>query len=331
MSRTSYGEVMESLMPVISSPLGTARKTPASLHLFACAMSLQSLENIGQQPGRRVWCLVLESTVLPPRVLETIAQIRQVWVPTRFCYGICAEAGVDPNKLRVVPYFLPPPRRDRKLPAQDDPFTVLVSWDAKSSINRKNILGSIEAFRQAFPEDRGVRLRLKTRDAEHEQRQLLQTACGGDTRIDVWDQTVAEVDDIYDGAHALLHLHRAEGFGRHIIEAQMRGLPVIATAYSGCMDWLTPKNSLLVDYDLVDTAQHEFQYPQGGKWAQPRLISAIDALRRCREQYSELSPMLEQAKVDAHAMVSFDKSQAAMRAALIDLELGHPIGDALLS
>src|SRR5437773_750002 len=42
-------------------------------------------------------------------------------------------------------------------------------------------------------------------------------------------------------------LHRSEGFGFTMAEAMLMGKPVIGTAYSGNLDFMTPDNSLLVD------------------------------------------------------------------------------------
>lgn len=324
LSRSAYLGVLETLMPTIESAVGEARKRNCSLNLFAGPMSLGSLDQLGEQPGRRVWCLVLESTVLPLRVKETVAEIAQVWVPTQFVYDVCINNGLPADKLRLVPYYMHRPTRPRIEPGPNDPFTVLTSWDAKSSMNRKNIVGTINAFRRAFPDDKGVRLRLKTRDATKEHRDAIRVATEGDTRIELWDQTTPTVDEIYDGAHVLLHLHRAEGFGRHIIEAQMRRLPVIATGYSGCMDWLTPDNALLVRYELVDTAQQEFQYPQGGKWARPSQGHAAAQLIHCRAHYDTMMrAIVDNAERDALAFTSFDRSRNAMAAALDSLGLPH--------
>jgi glycosyltransferase involved in cell wall biosynthesis len=43
-------------------------------------------------------------------------------------------------------------------------------------------------------------------------------------------------------------LHRAEGFGLVNAEAMARGKVVIATAWSGNMDFMSASNSLPVDY-----------------------------------------------------------------------------------
>ena len=50
----------------------------------------------------------------------------------------------------------------------------------------------------------------------------------------------------------LISLHRSEGQGRNMMEAMCFDTPVIATAYSGNMDFTTDENSLLVSYEMVD-------------------------------------------------------------------------------
>ena len=55
-------------------------------------------------------------------------------------------------------------------------------------------------------------------------------------------------------------LHRAEGFGLTIAEAMLCRKPVIATAYSGNMDFMTPANSYLVKHRLVELAHDDPPY-----------------------------------------------------------------------
>lgn len=324
LSRSAYLDVLQTLMPTVESAVGEARKRNCALNLFAGPMSLGSLDQLGQQPGRRVWCLVLESSALPPRVQETVEQIAQVWLPTQFCFDVCVKNGLPVEKLRLVPYHMHRPTRERIPPDVLQPFTILVSWDSKSSLNRKNIINSILAFKLAWPVDKGVRLRLKTRDCERENRDQIYQAINGDTRIELVDQTTATPDEIYDRVHVLFHMHRAEGFGRHIVEAQMRRLPVVATGYSGCMDWLTPDNALLINYDLVHTKQNEFQYPQGGMWAEPCVDHAAVLLRQCREQYfGRVQTLVANGERDVFEFTSFERSRSHMADALHSLGLTY--------
>ena len=62
--------------------------------------------------------------------------------------------------------------------------------------------------------------------------------------------------------------------------------PVIATAYSGNMDFMSEAYSVLVPYRLISIDQTHGPYMAGYHWADPDLDCAADAMRQiecCRE------------------------------------------------
>ena len=120
------------------------------------------------------------------------------------------------------------------------------------------------------------------------------------------DRTIdrSQVTGLIQMADCLVSLHRSEGFGLTIAEAMYLSKPVIATAYSGNMDFTTPDNAFLVDYDLAPVPGGCDPYEEGALWADPRSESAVEQMRlvanrpdlreeralrgreRIREQYS---------------------------------------------
>jgi hypothetical protein len=82
-------------------------------------------------------------------------------------------------------------------------------------------------------------------------------------------------------------LHRSEGFGLTMAEAMYLGKPVIATAYSGNLDFMTDENSYLVDYELVPIGADAAPYPPGGEWAEPDVEHAARLMRRVFEDQAE--------------------------------------------
>ncbi len=74
-------------------------------------------------------------------------------------------------------------------------------------------------------------------------------------------------------------LHRSEGFGLGMAEAMWHGKPVIATGYSGNLDFMTPSNSLLVDHRLVPIGPGAAPYPPEGEWAEPDVEHAATLMR----------------------------------------------------
>jgi glycosyltransferase involved in cell wall biosynthesis len=91
------------------------------------------------------------------------------------------------------------------------------------------------------------------------------------------------LDALYADADAVISLHRSEGFGLVVAEALLRGLPVVATGWSGSTDFLSETTGMPIGYDLVPAVdpQHTYDFPET-VWAEPDIAEAARALRRLR-------------------------------------------------
>jgi glycosyltransferase involved in cell wall biosynthesis len=163
---------------------------------------------------------------------------------------------------------------------------VLCVLDAASSLSRKNPEGTIAAFRMAFGADPGTRLIVKTqRLATLPEAAARLSALAAAPNIELRDATLndAGMEALYAEADVLLSLHRAEGFGLTIAEAMRRGVPAVATDWSGSADFLTPDVGVPVPARLVraEDPQRTYHHP-GMRWAEPDLEAAAAALRRLR-------------------------------------------------
>jgi glycosyltransferase involved in cell wall biosynthesis len=327
LSRHAYADVLRSIHPDLAD-VGTKELSVVSgINVWAARpLSRVVLDELGRfrRPGKNVWCFVCESTVLPEGSLEACANADQVWVPSRFVERVCLEGGMDPEKVKLVPYYMHSPTREHSVGSVGRPWTVLVSWDGISSLHRKNVLASIRCFQEAWPAGHGdaVRLRLKTRDLRGEYREMVLGAMGGDHRIELVEETFADIEDVFEGVDTLLHIHRAEGYGRHVMEAMLRRIPVVVTDYSGPQDWCHRDETWLVpSVGMVETkVQTEYQYPQGGVWAEPDLDSAVVRLLQVRRQAEGYRLLLDKklagAQKRAAAWSSMENSRAAMVSAL---------------
>jgi glycosyltransferase involved in cell wall biosynthesis len=63
-------------------------------------------------------------------------------------------------------------------------------------------------------------------------------------------------------------------------EAMYLGKPVIATAYSGNMDFMDVNTALLVRYKLVELQEDYGPYKKGNYWADPDIDHAAEQMRR---------------------------------------------------
>ena len=85
--------------------------------------------------------------------------------------------------------------------------------------------------------------------------------------------------ELINSCDSVISLHRAEGFGLHLAEAMAMGKAVIATNWSGNVDFMNSKNSYLVDYELIDIDKNYGVYKNGSTWAEPSISSSINLMK----------------------------------------------------
>ncbi len=198
------------------------------------------------------------------------------------------------------------PKIETLLPVSPGDFVVLCVYDTLSYPQRKNPLGMVEAFRQAFPDQPGVRLIVKTQNALDGADPLRQriwndllAAAAADPRIICIDRILAraDLDDLIAGADCYLSLHRSEGFGLGMLEAMLAGTPVVCTGYSGNVDFCTPETAWLVDYSLVPLSTGDYAYAGAEHvWAEPDLAHAAALLRNLRDDTAERERRIRNAR-----------------------------------
>jgi glycosyltransferase involved in cell wall biosynthesis len=118
-----------------------------------------------------------------------------------------------------------------------------------------------------------------------ESMRLLQEAAGGAANIELSGGVIddAAMGAMYDTADALISLHCSEGLGLVVAEAMIRGLPVIATDWSGTTDFLDEETGVPIGYRLVPVADPQGTYRvTTAMWAEPDVSQAAAALLRLR-------------------------------------------------
>jgi glycosyltransferase involved in cell wall biosynthesis len=223
--------------------------------------------------------------------LGCVRNIAEIWTPSTFSQASLTQLGNCP--VEVVPHYVPVhPARQRR---GDRPFTVLAMADSRSSWSRKNPEGALRAFRAAFGTSTAARLMLKLGGHTEELRSL-EASLGplldcDNVEIVRGNLTQAALVSLYRNADVLLSLHRAEGYGLPMNEAMAHGLPVVATGWSGNVDFMDASNSCLVPYKLVPVKDISKIYA-GSTWAEPDLNAAAQMLRRLANEpglYSRLA------------------------------------------
>ena len=235
-----------------------------------------------------------ELNMIPKCHRLALELVDEIWVSSDYNREIYARF-TDKPVINVGMAVEPLPQAtalDRDaLGLEADAFVFLTTFDSFSFIERKNPFGVLDAFKTAFPRgDERVQLVLKTqnRGRVYDPYQMnlwkrIDRAVSADPRILVINETYSYKDllGLKLACDCYVSLHRSEGWGFGMIEAMQLGRPVIATAYSGNMEFCTDETAYLVGYDLVGVRENEYIYvPRGSQWAEPSTDEAVMYMRQ---------------------------------------------------
>ncbi len=229
-----------------------------------------------------------EVTPFPERYLDAFDHVDEVWVLSEHVRQAVQPLSPVPVLTVPLPIELPPfERRSRAELGLPEGFLFLFVFDYDSVIERKNPLGLIEAFAQAFEPGEGAKLAIKTLNGDRhpEARARVAEAAAAHPDVQLVEQVLPreEKDALIDACDCYVSLHRAEGFGITIAEAMWLGKPAIATGFSGNVDFMTAENSFLVDWRPTKIGEGNSPYPADGDWAEPDVAHAARLMREVFE------------------------------------------------
>ena len=209
----------------------------------------------------------------------------EIWAPSRFTRD--AIAGVSPIPVHKITFpldvsaYAAAPDRAR-FNWSNDTCVFLFTFDFFSTVERKNPAAVISAFQQAFGPNDNARLVLKSINADRHrpERESLGKLARSEN-IDFMDGHVSavEMNALFASADCYVSLHRSEGLGLGMAHAMAQGKPVIATNYSGNLDFMNANNSLLVGYTMTELDHDSGPYEQGTRWAEPDVEHAANMMR----------------------------------------------------
>lgn len=258
--------------------------------------------------------------VIPSLWARHLRHLHEIWVPTSFVAD-AIKSRVPPDRpieVRIVPHPVPPMpevRPDRAafgLP--EGACVVLTMFDMGSSMARKNPLGAIAAFRQACGDDPRACLLIKVSHPEIAPGQfarLRQAAGYSNVRIMTEILPDKKSYSLIASADIVLSLHRAEGFGLVMAEAMRLGKAIVATNWSGNVDFMTKDNTALVDYDMIDAEDPQGNY-RGQKWADPRIAHAAELLKGLIDDRTRRETMGARARQHADQCFSVARFEASL-------------------
>ena len=206
--------------------------------------------------------------------------LNEIWAPSEFIAGAVSRSVAIPvvhmpHGIEVTELT---PFSPSTLGVTAGRFVFLLTFDFDSFVERKNPVAAIDAFRRAFPRDEGATLLIKTNSGSRHPAALaeLQARVSDDPHVHVVDCTLTrgEVNGLIAACDVVVSLHHAEGFGLGLAEAMDLGKPVVATGWSGNVDFMNAGNSCPVAYELVPIERDHGPYAAGNRWAEPDIDHA---------------------------------------------------------
>jgi glycosyltransferase involved in cell wall biosynthesis len=259
--------------------------------------------------------------------------VDEIWTPSEFTRN--AIAACSPVPVKIVPYSMDPKFTVEdsegsrpKFGLSPETFVFLFFFDFHSYLERKNPLGLIEAFKRAFGRRKDVQLLIKSiHGSEHsDELAAVQRACqGGNILLIDCVLTRAAKHELMRIADCYVSLHRSEGFGLTLAEAMLCGKPVIATGYSGNLDFMSEDDSFLVPYRLVSIDRTCGPYKAGYHWADPDLDYAADAMREVESRREAAMKRGQNAQRKVHDLLHPATIERRVRERLEELGLAHRV------
>lgn len=299
---------------------------PYDINLFVVNADqvLPVREHLGPGPfgGRRnVGLWLWEQDTFPEVWRQAFEPLDEIWTPSSFC--VDAISTLSPVPVRRVPLPVAPREPDdptelrsfdedlrSRLDWPEGTFVFLFVFNYLSYFERKNPLAVVEAFRDAFGNDTDKLLLLKTSQSDFapERHRQLARAIEGADNIRTVDEYLSrqEIDGLMRSCDAYVSLHRAEGFGLTLAEAMYYGKPVVATAYSGNVDFFGLGNGFPVRYELATLGEDAGPYARGSRWAEPDVAHAAEQMRRVVNDEAERRRVSERAAREVREQLSLD-------------------------
>jgi glycosyltransferase involved in cell wall biosynthesis len=121
-----------------------------------------------------------------------------------------------------------------------------------------------------------------------------------------------EINELYnhDKVKAMISFTKGEGFGRPLLEFSLVNKPIIASGWSGHVDFLNPEYSYLIEGQLTKvhkSAAMKNMLLQEAEWFTPNDVAAGTALRSVFDNYKKHTELAKRQGYKSRTEFSFDK------------------------
>jgi 2-polyprenyl-3-methyl-5-hydroxy-6-metoxy-1,4-benzoquinol methylase len=273
--------------------------------------------------GMTVW----ETDAMPTQWRNTLNHMLEVWLPCEFNVTAFARA------LDRPVFRLPHPMSSRgkngfdaaqnplkEISVDDFVFYSIFEWQ-----DRKCPDGLLSSFLGEFSASDRAALVIKTNPGAVGVARAALDAARKSSRSDArvllypegWND--AQISALHERGNCYVSLHRGEGWNCPLFDAACLGRPVIATAYSGPMDYLRADDHGLVRYRKCPVQQPYLYYNSNMQWADPDLQHASELMRWTYGHQEEASARALRAAPETRESFSARRVGESARARMLSL------------
>ncbi|MCA1612882.1 MAG: glycosyltransferase [Acidobacteria bacterium] len=273
--------------------------------------------------GMTVW----ETDAMPSQWRNALNHVLEVWLPCEHNVSVFRRA-LDRPVFKLPHPLLPQhfngdavrdPAAFLRVAPADFVFYSLFEWQQRKSPHEL-----IETYLREFSGDADAVLLVKANPgaagvaarALEEARARTKSRARVELRCEAWAD--AEIDALHARGDCYVSLHRGEGWGYPLFEAAARGTPVVATGYSGPLEYLNQNEHGLVGYRLAQVRQPYVYYSPRMRWAEPDFAHAAALMRGVYERRDEATRRAAAAAARLRGEFSLEAVGRAARARLTE-------------
>lgn len=254
----------------------------------------------------------VETTICNPAWIAACNQMDHIVVPSEFTRNMFIECGLSPEKISAIPEAFTCSLQEtpqsisllKNMNSLPTKFNFLIfgqvtGHDPES--DRKNTFYNIKWLAETFEKDPDVGIIIKTNMgrlnvADREQSTAVLKELLGQVKKGPYPKFYlahglmdeSEISSLFkhDNIKALVAPTRGEGWGLPILDAAVCGLPVIATNWSGHLDFMKNVKFLALDYNMVEVPPQKIDgqiFMAGAKWANPKEEHFKSRLKKFRK------------------------------------------------
>jgi glycosyltransferase involved in cell wall biosynthesis/SAM-dependent methyltransferase len=306
------------------------RDTKADAHLFhgIPPQWARYAARVQNAIGMTVW----ETDAMPAQWQNALKVVREVWLPCDYNVSVFGKS-LD-KAIFKLPHVLLQTQTAKidandflSVGAEDFVFYSIFEWQ-----ERKNPQGLMESFLRAFPAESDAVLILKVnREAAGlavKELQQVRQQTGSRARVRIHSErwTETQIEALHARGDCYVSLHRGEGWCYPLFEAASRGTPVVATNYSGPLEYLNADAHQLVRQSLCPVRQSYIYYHTRMRWAEPDLTHAAQQLLRVYQERESIKAKAAEAARKLREDYSLERVGEMARARLEKIVGRRPAG-----